>query len=427
MKNQQHHHQQVRLMRSKAITSGCDGVVGLDSGEIAGGSFENLQRLASTLVQSRCSTRMTQTTHNSVSCSSQTNSPATCRRTLSGCINVLGPPGDSVTSLRSLALGRKHLLDGRPLSACRAYNASNNNSSCVLTCSGSSLNTQTICSSDHLPGCKCLTAIPEHVTETTAHNEVTNDLKALMLRQNCGNGEVQGEERYLLIDAEGRYCVTTASLVHIRPENGNITMADSPSKICPVASSKPTTKSDLTSKASKLLEFSLSSVGRSFIDESDIGRQAPETVLNSLNTPDTPTPNLSPSVHSNPVREPDTFSNDFVPPTNSNNSTQNQNNLPASDSHKDSPEVAIPLAQFGGSWDLLELDLNLHEVNLDTCYDTDVEEYIFHGDDKELLGDDDEDEDEEAVAFDIEQAHHMVDDPFGVLPMKPTPPDSLDL
>lgn len=401
MKNQQQHHQQqVRLLRSKALSGG------LDSGESTGGSFENLQRLASTLVQSRCSTRMTQTTHNSVSCSSQTNSPATCRRTLSGCITNLGPPGDSVTSLRSLALGRKLIQDGRPLSACRAYNASNNNSSNVLTCSGSSLNTQTICSSDHLPGCKCLTAIPEHVTESAA-NEGNSELKAIMLRQNCSN---KGEERYLLIDTEGRYCVTTASLVNIRSENGNI-----PKEVIKTAeASTNTSKPELSKKSSKLLEFSLSSVGRSFIDESDLN-PANDSVLNSLTTPETPTPNLSPSVHSNPLKEPDTFSNDFVP-----NQQNNTTNL-----HTKESEVAIPLAQFGGSWDLLELDLNLHEVNLDTCYDTDVEEYIFHGDDKELLGD--EDDDEEAVAFDIEQAHHMVDDPFGVLPMKPTPPDSLDL
>lgn len=168
-----------------------------------------------------------------------------------------------------------------------------------------------------MTGCKCLTAIPEHVTET-GNNEGNNDFKAIMLRQNCANG---GEERYLLIDAEGRYCVTTASLVNIRPENGNV-----PKETQTIAEVvKQPTKPEFNKKSSKLLEFSLSSVGRSFIDESDMV-PAVDSVLNSLTTPDTPTPNLSPSLHSNPIREPDTFSNDFVP--------SNQNNCPATN-HKD--------------------------------------------------------------------------------------------
>lgn len=411
LKNQQHNHQ-VRLMRSQALTG---------SGESGGGSFENLQRLASTLVASRCSTRMTQTTNNhSVSCSSQTNSPATYRRTLTG---ALGPPGDSATSLRSLALGRKHLLaqtldSGRPLSACRAYNNSNNNSSPLLTCSGSSLNTQTICSGDHMMACKCLTAIPEAATETGNDCQLVEGCKAIMLKQSCVNN---GQERYLLIDGEGRYCVTTASFVNIRPENGNShnhgngNIPEEIKEIAPSTVGIP--RKDISSKSSKLLEFSLSSVGRSFIDENDFGQPLDTTVLNSLTTPDTPTANLSPSLHSNPIREPDTFSNDFVTPA-----EQNQTNS------KKSLESSIPLAQFGGSWDLLEMDLNLHEVDLDTCYDTDVEEYIFHGDAKDVVGLEDDDDEGDEESFAIERAHqHMVDDPFGVLPTKPTPPDSLDL
>nr|CAB65843.1 EG:BACH7M4.1 [Drosophila melanogaster] len=149
----------------------------------------------------------------------------------------------------------------------------------------------------------------------------------------------------------------------------------------------------------KLLEFSLSSVGRSFIDESGgvVGGQV------SLTTPETPTPNISPTT-SQPCNS-DAFSNDFV----------------ATSTTGKGPN--IPLAEFGGSWDLLELDLQLHEVNLDPSYDTDVEECIFLGDEEDREGteghghDEDSDEDDSVV----------VDDPFGMLPTRPTPPDSLDL
>ena len=64
----------------------------------------------------------------------------------------------------------------------------------------------------------------------------------------------------------------------------------------------------------------------------------------------------------------------------------------------DNDRIPQSLPEYGGSWDLLELDLEFHEVNLDPSYDTDVEECVFLG-----------------------------DDPFGVLPTRPTPPDSLDL
>lgn len=468
LKNQ--HQQQVRLMRTNALGGydcgggggvggagrfmGGDGNIGsggLD--DSCSGSFENLQRLASTLA-SRCSTRMTQTTHNSVSCSSQTNSPATHRRTLSGGTiqAVLGPPGDSATSLRSLALGRRHMmahqLEPRPLSACRAYNASNNNSSTLLTCSGSSLNTQTNCSGDHLPSCKCLTAIPEVATEANSEGN-GGECKAILLKQHCGN---MGEERYLIIDGQGRCCVTTASLINVQEQsNGNVAR-----ELVTQFNQNAHNTNGKKMKASKLLEFSLSSVGRSFIDEGDLA-QAADSILNSLNTPDTPTPKLSPSQHSDPPLllssrrkkpEPDTFSNDFVPtntPSKRNDGSRQQktriirknDDEDENDEHADEDDnSSIPLAQFGGSWDLLELDLNFHEVNLDTCYDTDVEEYIFHGDEKNMGTDNDDDddiddmddEDEDKVIAEIENAHHhMVDDPFGVLPTKPTPPDSLDL
>lgn len=53
---------------------------------------------------------------------------------------------------------------------------------------------------------------------------------------------------------------------------------------------------------------------------------------------------------------------------------------------------------YAGSWDLLELDLNFHEVNFDPSFGGDVEEKVFFG-----------------------------DDPLGILPPKPTLPDSHDL
>lgn len=168
--------------------------------------------------------------------------------------------------------------------------------------------------------------------------------------------------------------------------------------------------------AQKLLEFSLSSVGRSFIDESShVAQQV------SLTTPETPTPNISPSSQ---VCNSDAFSNDFVPPTTAAATATATATATASAGRA----ANIPLAEFGGSWDLLELDLQLNEVNLDPCYDTDVEECIFLGDGVGAAGSGnggigqtdaaDDDSDDDSV---------VCDDPFGMLPTKPTPPDSLDL
>ena len=129
------------------------------------------------------------------------------------------------------------------------------------------------------------------------------------------------------------------------------------------------------------VDFNLNSVGRSFIDEID------ETLTNtSLNTPETPTPNISPS-SSNRFSE--TFSNDF-------------NKAPSTPSIIVSPiqeTLKIPTASFCGSWDLLELDLDFHDVNFDPSYGGDLEECIFFGD----------------------------DDPLGILPEHPTAPDAFDL
>lgn len=128
-----------------------------------------------------------------------------------------------------------------------------------------------------------------------------------------------------------------------------------------------------------LVDFKLSSVGRSFLDEEC------EDMMAALNTPETPTPNISPS-SSNRFSE--TFSNDFNKPP----STPSVVVSPIQD------KLLIPGVNLCGSWDLLELDLDFHDVNFDPSYGNDLEECIFFG-----------------------------DDPLGVLPSEPTPPDALDL
>lgn len=134
-------------------------------------------------------------------------------------------------------------------------------------------------------------------------------------------------------------------------------------------------------RSPKMRDFSMSSVGRSFIDESS--SSIPDSIIQ---TPDTPSANISPS-SSNQFSE--TFSNfEFSV-------------LPSGSCVKVSPERHSSKrteSSFAGSWDLLELDLDFHQVNLDTSFGGDVEECVFFG-----------------------------DDPFGVLPCRPTPPDSLDL
>lgn len=151
---------------------------------------------------------------------------------------------------------------------------------------------------------------------------------------------------------------------------------------------------DLNSQSANrsFLEFSLSSVGRSFIDETEETDEV-AVACDTLKTPDTPTPNISPSTSSNRFSE--TFSNDFI-------------KAPSTPSCVVSPlsEVAnkalLPTkndgSNFAGSWDLIELDLNFHDVNYDPSFGGDVEECVFFG-----------------------------DDPLGILPRKPTLPDSHDL
>lgn len=130
----------------------------------------------------------------------------------------------------------------------------------------------------------------------------------------------------------------------------------------------------------------MSSVGRSFIDEMEGADGSLANV--SLKTPDTPTPNISPS-SSNRFSE--TFSNDFQK-----NQTPSAIISPVSDD----PYAGSLIAPRAGSWDALELDLDFHDVNFDPSFGGDVEE-------REFLDDS--------------------DDPLGMLPNRPTAPDTLAL
>ncbi|XP_030382371.1 uncharacterized protein LOC115629905 isoform X2 [Scaptodrosophila lebanonensis] len=308
-------------------------------------SYENLQRLASALVPRGAGGG----SNSAVSGVGGSGGGHThCASTQTAQISCASLPSRTTSPARK-AIGHSHdCCSGGgsvPNGVGGGVGVYNTTSSCLSFSGSSSLTAHTHTqmsahgSADHLPGssCKCLTAIPEASSEQQAAT---------------------------------------------------------------VIQSKPPPPPPPTRHAQKLLEFSLSSVGRSFIDEaSNVVQHV------SLTTPETPTPNISPSSQ---VCNSDAFSNDFVPPASTSCQIAN-----------------IPLAEFGGSWDLLELDLQLHEVNLDTCYDTDVEECIFMGDTITAVtvanndgGDGDEDSDDDSI---------VVDDPFGMLPTKPTPPDSLDL
>lgn len=143
-----------------------------------------------------------------------------------------------------------------------------------------------------------------------------------------------------------------------------------------------------------LVDFNLNSVGRSFIDDFDDAPGGGGT--DSLHTPETPTPNISPS-SSNRFSE--TFSNDFQKAPSSPSIVVS----PMQEAAAAAPATVamyprIPRAGFCGSWDLLELDLDFHDVNFDPSFGGDLEECIFFG-----------------------------DDPLGLLPPFPTRPDAFDL
>lgn len=164
---------------------------------------------------------------------------------------------------------------------------------------------------------------------------------------------------------------------------------------------------------SNFVEFSLSSVGRSFIDkDADDGdeniflsatgggrggvvesqtRKNQSSNVSLLVTPDTPPPNISPSSSSAQNQNSETFSNNGCrPPSPAGTS------IPTISPIED--QLVFKSDSFGGSWDLLELDLDFHQVNLDPSLGNIVEELVFLG-----------------------------DDPYGMLPSKPTEPNLLDL
>lgn len=156
---------------------------------------------------------------------------------------------------------------------------------------------------------------------------------------------------------------------------------------------------------SSLLEFSLSSfsvssVGRSFFDGSEANAQSTLLPSDSLTTPDTPTPNISPSsssIVSNRCFS-ETFSNDFIKPSTPSVIVSPLDENAPKRAYSTAATVSSTTTNNGGSWDLLELDLDFHHVNCDPSFGRDVEERVFFG-----------------------------DDPLGILPQKATDPDSHDL
>lgn len=120
----------------------------------------------------------------------------------------------------------------------------------------------------------------------------------------------------------------------------------------------------------------------------------------ALKTPDTPSANITPSSSSNRFSDKsftDSRTHEYYLDMGDDEEEfeANKNNLKMMFDMKSK----MRQESYCGSWDLLEIDLDFHEVNLDPSFGGDVQEYIFHGE----------------------------DDPFGVLPPEPTQPDTLQL
>lgn len=163
-----------------------------------------------------------------------------------------------------------------------------------------------------------------------------------------------------------------------------------------VASSKG---SNTMTAGSRVMDFRINSVGRSFID-TVIDTEDAQTCM-SLCTPETPTPNISPS-SSNRFSESGFNDGDGDGVSHVAPSTPSIVVSPMLERPESGTDRAVrQSASFNlcGSWDLLELDMDFHDVNFDPSYGGDVEECIY---------------------FDG-------DDPFGLLPVFPTPPDAIDL
>lgn len=157
----------------------------------------------------------------------------------------------------------------------------------------------------------------------------------------------------------------------------------------PVILNRNSRNTRTSSKDRALLEFSLSSVGRSFIDESDRNSAPKVKEMDSCQMYYTKEQNSSPSTSSMASKSglSETFSNDFIKPSTP--------SVIVSPLDEQIPKYA---SSNGGSWDLLELDLDFHHVNFDPSFGGDVEENVF-----------------------------FTDDLVGILPSNPTKPDSHDL
>lgn len=169
--------------------------------------------------------------------------------------------------------------------------------------------------------------------------------------------------------------------------------------LCSIPETDTTLEGTTTRKASPL-EFSLSSVGRSFFESGDGDQNAEETKSFVLQTPDTPSANLTPSSSSNRFSD-----KSFTDSRTHEYYLEMGDDEQEFDATKNSLKMMFDMKSkmrqesYCGSWDLLEIDLDFHEVNLDPSFGGDVQEYIFMGD----------------------------EDPYGVLPPEPTKPDSLNL
>lgn len=225
---------------------------------------------------------------------------------------------------------------------------------------------------------KSLSAIPETIPEIP--EQQTNTSKTVSVKFCNDNTNICCSDNDDDINRKSTVSEKLQQINHFRAKRFQLTQQD-----------HMTSSSLMRDGRAPLAEFSLSSVGRSFIDETDDSEIITEPSI--LQTPDTPTPNISPS-SSNRFSE--TFSNDFNRPV----STPSITVSPIEEiSHRQLFGTTTSSGtNFCGSWDLLELDLSFHDVNFDPSFGGDVEECVFFG-----------------------------DDPLGLLPQFPTPPDGVDL
>lgn len=233
------------------------------------------------------------------------------------------------------------------------------------------------------------TSFIETSESSTQNSSINFESAAASLRSDCASNSISG-------DARTASAIAKLNTIFEHPTSaGKIPVPQTPI----LSSRNPrNVRTNSKDRSTTLLEFSLSSVGRSFIDEaathnSDVMRVQTN---DSLKTPDTPEPNISPSSSSVASKScfSEAFSNDFMKP-----STPSVTVSPMEEQPPNRYASSITTNNTnGGSWDLLELDLDFHHVNFDPSFGGDVQENVFFG-----------------------------DDPLGILPIKPTEPDSHDL